>query len=526
MYYFIPAWYGSNRKWHFDLIPWYYSYFRYEFDDTFNQIRLFQRQGLPSRLLVLAYQPHLRYFLHRYGVLETEVYSIFDDLQDFHELHTQVLNIRDIEWDSDCQFLYSPFAIVVQKNGKKYAKVEHGLEGFISDIQYFDLNGQISKHYIMDDRGFVSSVIYFDNGHPAYQDYLDPKGIWRFREYLNDEGRVEVNPIFGYRFKQLHYADMSQLISEFFNKYLQNQQKKQDIFIIPSHPHHDKFLFSYLQRDVIKILSLFINRNSQARFKDLAPSFDQSDIVLVDREDSLQLLKELYPEASTKFHHLSPFDTRLRLGRSQTRKESIIYFQLDFSEEIDRQALFHILSFISETKNTEVIFGAFSASQEQMEEVESLVNEIIKTQIDTDSLEKSIDYGRAENPLEENGEKELRFQFVNMNDDLDLIKTLEFVRLIVDLNKQPHLYTQIAGISAGIPQINQVETVYVEHLKNGYLISDVTEFSKAAHYYLDRLKEWNQALVYSIDKIKEHTGQRFLDKLHYWIEEVTDVKGL
>ena len=54
----------------------------------------------------------------------------------------------------------------------------------------------------------------------------------------------------------------------------------------------------------------------------------------------------------------------------------------------------------------------------------------------------------------------------------------------------------------------------------------MTEFSKAAHYYTDRLKEWNQALIYSIDKIKEHTGQRFLDKLHHWIEEVTDVKGL
>ena len=240
----------------------------------------------------------------------------------------------------------------------------------------------------------------------------------------------------------------------------------------------------------------------------------------------MQLLKELYPNLSDKFHHLSPFDTRLRLGRSQTRKESIIYYQLDFSEGIDRQALFQVLSFIAETKNTEVIFGAFSASQNQMEEVETLVNEIIQGQIHTGSLEKSLDYGGAENPLEENQEQELRFQFVNMNDELDLIKTLEFVRLIVDLNKQPYLYTQIAGISAGIPQINLVETVYVEHLKNGYLISDVTEFSKAALYYTNRLKEWNQALVYSIDKIKEHTGQRFLDKLHRWIEEVTDVKGL
>ena len=526
MYYFIPAWYGSNRQWHADLTPWYYSNFKLEFDDTFNQIRLFQRQGLPSRLLVLSYQPHLRYFLHRHGVLETEVYPIFDDLQDLHDIHSQVLNIRDIEWDSDCQFIYSPFAIVVQKNGKKYAKVEHGVEGFISEIQYFDLDGQISTHYIMDDRGFVSSVIYFDNGQPIYQDYLDPKGIWRFREYLNERGRVEVNPIFGYRFKQLYYTDMSQLIAEYFDKYLQKKQEKQDIFIIPSHPYHDQFIFDHIPSDNPKILSLFINRNSQNTFGELSVSVDRASLVLVDREDSLQLLQELYPELSNKFYHLSPFDTRLRLGRSQTRKESIIYYQLDFNEEIDREALTQVLLFIAETKNTEVIFGAFSASQEQMDEVESFVNEIIQGQIHTDSLEKGLDYGGAENPLEENQKQEMRFQFVNMNDELDLIKTLEFVRLIVDLNKQPHLYTQIAGISAGIPQINLVETVYVEHLKNGYLISDVTEFSKAAHYYTDKLKEWNQALVYSIDKIKEHTGQRFLDKLHHWIEEVTDVKGL
>ena len=526
MYYFVPAWYGSTRQWHVDLTPWYYSHFKLEFDDTFNQIRLFQRQGIPSRLLVLSYQPHLRYFLHRHGVLETEVYSIFDDMQDLRNPHTQVLNIRDIEWDNDCEFIYSPFTIIAQKNGKKFAKIEHGVEGFISDIQYFEPSGQIHMHYIMDDRGFVSSVIYFEDGQPTYQDYLNPKGIWRFREYLNEGGRVEINPIFAYHFKQFHYADMSRLVAEFFDEYLQKKQKKQDIFIIPSHPYHDQFIFSCLPSETAKILSLFINRNAQASFKDLALSFDQADIVLVDREDSLQLLQELYPTLSDKFYHLSPFDTRLRLGRSQTRKESIIYYQLDFSEGIDRQALFQVLSFIAETKNTEVIFGAFSASQNQMEEVETLVNEIIQGQIHTGSLEKSLDYGGAENPLEENQEQELRFQFVNMNDELDLIKTLEFVRLIVDLNKQPYLYTQIAGISAGIPQINLVETVYVEHLKNGYLISDVTEFSKAALYYTNRLKEWNQALVYSIDKIKEHTGQRFLDKLHHWIEEVTDVKGL
>ena len=172
-----------------------------------------------------------------------------------------------------------------------------------------------------------------------------------------------------------------------------------------------------------------------------------------------------------------------------------------------------------------MIFGAFAARQDQMDEVEAIVEAIIQENFLVETLKKDLDYGDAENHLDENQHQNLRFQFVNLNDELELIKTLEFVRLIVDFNNYPHIYTQIAGISAGIPQINLVETVYVEHLKNGYLLADVAEFSKAAHYYTDRLKEWNESLIYSIEKIKEYTGQRFLEKLEKWIEEVQNVKG-
>ncbi|MTW08519.1 accessory Sec system glycosyltransferase Asp1, partial [Streptococcus pneumoniae] len=119
-----------------------------------------------------------------------------------------------------------------------------------------------------------------------------------------------------------------------------------------------------------KLLSLFIGRNPQDTFRDLDVTFEKSDLILVDREDSLRLLQELYPERMHQCYHLSSFDTRLRLGRSQTKKESIIYFQLDFEQGIDNQALLQVLSFVAENKDTEVIFGAFAASQEQMNEVE------------------------------------------------------------------------------------------------------------------------------------------------------------
>lgn len=524
MYYFIPAWYGAERKWHVDIVPWYRTTFKLEFDDTFNQIRLLQGQGIKSHLLLLSYQPHLRYFLHRHGILEVDTYSVFDDLQNLHDIHSQVLQLKDIEWDRDCEFLFSPFAIVVQKKGHRYAQVELGVEGFISDIYYFDEDGQPMTHYIMDDRGFVSSVIYLENGQPHHQDYLDTTGIWQFREFLQDNGRVEINPIFGYRFNLLNYRNLGQLIAEFFERRLARHHRESDLFILPADSFHNDFVLSRLPEKSYKILSLFVGRNSQESLSELADILDRVVLTLVDREDSLEFLRKLFYKKADRIHHLSPFDTRLRLGKSQTRKESLIYYQLTVDEEIDKEGICQILSFVSTTKDTEVIFGVYGANQEQMESIEMLVQEVIQERISLESLQKPVEFSKGENPLEENQQQELRFQFVNINDELDLLKTLEYVRLIVDLSKQPHLYTQIAGISAGIPQINQVETVYVDHLQNGYLLSELSELNKAIHYYLDTLKAWNQSLIYSIDKIKEHTGQRFLEKLYHWLGEVTNVK--
>lgn len=106
-----------------------------------------------------------------------------------------------------------------------------------------------------------------------------------------------------------------------------------------------------------------------------------------------------------------------------------------------------------------------------------------------------------------------------MIDETALIKEFEYTRLIVDLSLEPHRYTQIAGISAGIPQINRVTSDYVTHLKNGYILEEVTQFEEARSYYLDQLKYWNQALIEAIEKIRENTGERFVEKWEHYLKE-------
>ena len=190
-------------------------------------------------------------------------------------------------------------------------------------------------------------------------------------------------------------------MAEFFEKRLEKIKESNDLFIIPSDSRHNDFVLNRLPEANPKILSLFIGRNPKESLRDLLGSISKVDLVLVDREDSLQLLQELYPDKYNLFKHLSPFDTRLRLGKSQTKRESIIYYQLNFEEELDKEGLFQILSFLAETKDTEVIFGAFAASNDQMDRVAEAIQEIINEKFSAEIFEKAIDYEGAENPLKE-----------------------------------------------------------------------------------------------------------------------------
>lgn len=89
---------------------------------------------------------------------------------------------------------------------------------------------------------------------------------------------------------------------------------------------------------------------------------------------------------------------------------------------------------------------------------------------------------------------------------------LEFARIIIDVCENPDVYTQIAGISTGIPQINIIETMNVEHKKNGIILNKGYSIEDAINYYFTGLKNWNDSLVYSIDKLLENSGKKLVEK--------------
>ncbi|MBP2622967.1 accessory Sec system protein Asp1 [Streptococcus oricebi] len=521
MYYVIPAWYGQERAWQMDLLPWYRTVQRLEFDDSIHQLRILQELG-QGQILLLAYMPQLRYFLHRQDIYETKVYSVFDDLQDIQSDQMQVLQIKDFSWPSDCDFIYTPFLVMVYRQDQLYAHIEFGQEGFISQLKFFE-NQSLSQVQLLDDRGFVSSILYYDGDRLSHQDYLNPQGDWRFRRYEDGKSphALVINPRYQTDFKAPSYQSWEDLIFERLADHLAGLQLAESNFILAAHPNHQEALFNLFPPEAAKILSFFVDRNRLEELDQLGALIERADLVLTDRKDLLAGLNEHFPAAKAKFHHSPSFDSRLQLGLSQRRKESKIYYQLDLNQILNEYALFKILQFVGQNPLTELVLAVYNGQEEGLKRVEAKVWELIEDYLKPeDFIKKASKNPQSENQLEENQEIVYRLEVKNITDELSLIQELEYSRLIVDLNQEPHLYTQLAGISAGLPQINLVASEYVSHLENGYILSEIAELPQVANYYLEGLKNWNQALVYSIDKIAQHTGQQLIERWQTWLGEV------
>ncbi|HHK7122916.1 TPA: accessory Sec system protein Asp1, partial [Streptococcus pneumoniae] len=350
--------------------------------------------------------------------------------------------------------------------------------------------------------------------------YYNSNAEWQIKEYLQGiHTKVEVNPRFSHRFRKSTYQSVDEVVWEFFEKFLTAEYKEGESFVLAAQTKYQNQLLKHLPEHADKILTFFIERNQEDDLNLHHQAVKQAKILISDRQDFLERLKQHYPQFTYKMHHLPSFDTRLKLGVSQRVKESKLYVQLDLNTPFNSEALYEVLNFVSQNPLTEIVFATFNAEGYQIEALQKHLFTLISERLNfRDLLKESIISG-AENKLEENKEENYRFQIVNLNDEIGLIRELEYTRLIVDLNPIANIYTQIAGISAGIPQINLSESEYVTHLQNGYILSDLSEFSKAGHYFLDTLEHWNQALIHSIDKIRQNTGNQFVQKWERWLEE-------
>ncbi|AGM98252.1 accessory Sec system protein Asp1 [Streptococcus iniae] len=513
MFYFIPSWYNDNRKWYDNTPLWFRVFERMTFDDTINQLKMFKHAKETSQILLLNYQPLFRYFLHKQDLLGEDYWSFFDDIQNISKQNASPISFKSLNWPKETQFLYSPFAIVAKHAGKQIGIIHFAENGNLFYID-FQIDGTNDKRYIFDDRGFLSSILYYDkSGEELYQDYLNENGLWQVREHFNDDRKyLEINTNADKEFQESFYSSWENLILERLTAYKAKQITKDDTIIIASHPQHNDLVNTVFDQEK-KVYSFFGERQSLSDTAAIQPLIASSSLLVTASEKDELALKttmETLSMTSKKMTRISPFDTRLRLGHSQTIRELILYFYIDGLSRVELEKVLRMLMAMMD-QNLDIALSIVTFNRDlSLKELEKWVTAKLQDHYQPEHFfEKTAD--DAENQLDEDVELELkRITFNCFTNENQIIKALDRTRLVIDLGQIPDQYTQIASISAGVPQINRVKTDYVNHLENGWLLQDLEALPEAIHYYFDGLANWNASLVYAIQKMADYTGGNIL----------------
>lgn len=512
MFYFVPAWYSKENNWQDDTPLWFRVFEKMTFDDTVNQLKMFQSIGEASRLLILNYQPNLRYFLHKQDLLGVSYWSFFDDIQNIKSVDTNPIDFKALNWPDQTEFLYSPFAVVAKCSGRVLAHICFAENGNLYAIDFLKEN-QVDKRYIFDDRGFLSSILYYKNGQEEHRDYLNENGIWQVREHLSQNGLIEVNTLSDLEFEHRTYQNWEQMMQERLSVFKVEYLKQNDSLVIASHNQHNQLLCTqFVQQN--KIFSFFSHRPLKDQIRDLADIYDVAKFIVTDTENMDKTIKEAINQkqlTEKPITRISPFDTRLRLGHSQNVKDLEIYFLVDGLDDDEfLKAVVPILS-VMEDNPLIVLKIATIDSHRQLGELERELNFLLDTKFDKEKFMRPKD-DDSENKVDENELVLGRIKLKLYTNENQIIKALDTSRLVIDLGRQPDLYTQIASISAGIPQINLVKTDYLSHKENGWLITNYSDLPKAISYYFDGLANWNKALISSIEKMTDYTSGRILEQ--------------
>ncbi|MCY3026099.1 MULTISPECIES: accessory Sec system protein Asp1 [Aerococcus] len=501
MYYFIPSWYANNQ-WDF-VEP---SYMDLYFDDTVNQLRLFQRAGEANQLLMLDYAPMLRLNLHDQNIEEYNYWSVFDFIQGINLHKVRPITLEDLSFPKQAEFVPTPFLMMVFVHNEHYADIQFKSNGYIAFIDYYQ-DKQLTKQYIFDDRAFISSVIFYNNGQASHQDYLNLAGQWVVREFYA-KGSIEINQdlLEKERFDHTTYQSKETLIEEMTSKYLIKHMGQDDKVVVAYSDRHNHLFNQLSQKNKIDLIySLYSQRSFESNTKDFKTSLKRAKLLITDTDQLKDQLINYTKKSSldTSIYRLSPFDTRLQLGMSQRIKNLIIYLEVSqLSLEEIKEVMDVIKTKMEKDERIRLVLGAFQIDQAKIDHLESL----------SDHLNKYFDsqYGEVVDFADKMPEKEKKpvCQVQINHSERDFIQSLKYVRLMIDWTSHPWVYGQIAGISAGISQINRVESAYVEHLKNGLIAKNLDQLAQGIDYYFKGLKHWNEALVYSVEKInKYHSGE-------------------
>lgn len=498
------------------------------FDDGVSLLRMFQQSDQKTMLVVFNYSPYLRSFLYAQQLQYDNCYNLFDDIQNLSQQAQQKIAITDFGFPKGVELYYTPYLINAYLNGNLYAQVKFTHWSDVCAITYFE-NDKKTYQHVLDDRGFISSVIVYQNGQEHYQDYLDNTGTWVMREYLHEDNKsVHIHPQHLPKFSKSVYKDMSELVSEKIRSFLKNmvssRSNDNNIFVVSANEQHNAF-FEQVKDKAIVIFSLFGNRYPLDNAQQLEKLLSGTPFFVIDSIQRLHKQSEVLNQIKMpSFFEMPPYNTQLKLGHSQRKKEQIIYINFDsVPENLLFDVLYRVFELMFENEWYDLIIGTNHDSYGKLDDMKNAVQDILAHH--SQWQERLIIVNKDNNPTDitigDDEPPRPRIDLIINHNELELIANLKYVRVVVDLGVPADVLTQITALSVGIPQINLYESPYVKHLENGYILDGIEALQDAIGYYFNHLHHWNESLVHTVTRMEAYASGEIVD---FWVNAIHELE--
>ncbi|EHE7496326.1 accessory Sec system protein Asp1 [Staphylococcus pseudintermedius] len=516
MKHFIPAWYTTDDWWRSQALPFHRTLKVNEFDELISLMNIHLKNKAPFEMMVLNYSPNLRLFLHRQELFEATYWSLFDEIQGFTHQTPRPKDYRQFNWPNGTEFVHSLFLIRALTGPDMYSEIQFSQEGYLLWIETFE-KGVQKNRCIFDDRGFISSFLSCDaHGQFAEHYYMTANGDWIMKEDLL-LGGVTIHPDYAHRFKYAYYDNMPALIDEYINHYKTKISSK-DVIITASDVRHNPIISRHFSTQRL-CFSVYQQRENALSDEGMA-SIKEGPYCLIDTMENERRIADcgILSSETQKRLRITPFDVRITPNVSNQLHESLIGVWID---GIDQGRLVTIVNYlINELEcrpQTRVIFLTRREEYQVPEWIQAEVNRIQNFFKERHTESKVL----QEFPQKGKRDSIVYASLKSVPFEIDVAEAVSTLRLVIDLNEEPDLFLQICCLGAGLPQISRMETDYVKHGRNGYVISNDADLTEGIAYFLDYLKHWNHAYAYAMKLAKAYESNEILKMLDDWLEGET-----
>lgn len=470
----IPDWHQANA-----VVP--------QFNDSRHQAQLFLSQGQTVELVVLDYLPQLRLLLTNAQLELANVWSAFDQLQHI-DLKAQLpLALADLNWPSGALFVRLQGQILVTVNQQHYATVylTPKTDASLDHIDLYEADHLIQR-LILDDRGFVSQVLTFEQDNLVRRDYLTPSGQVAIQEdCLTGQVTTQQNWTTQTQFDSINslvkavlkshlsaIPDLDNVImasGELNREIIQSWSFSQPVVMSwPAKDHeamadggHDKSGFNVVQTPADReYLSQQVSDDVNIS---IIPAFSTDNHVELTANDMVNPIKKIY--WTTKSMSLTD--------------QKVVVTQL--------------IDLLANDFSTTIIFESTMLYPE------------IQAMVDQASLSAKNEHGLIDDDSQ--AAFKVRFQILAPQNEIKRQQLMAQTRVLIDLDEHPDQFLQSLALTFSVPQINLVATSYLVPQENGQLLAAITDLKDVLPMYLDNQDKFNQTQRAARELAKETNSE-------------------